>query len=51
MITFILKDFEIFGLGQMAKSARRDCVSCMRYDAIPCNEVAVPFGGTSASVS
>ena len=43
MITFIRKDFEIFGLRQMAKSVKRGCVACMRYDAKPCNEVAAPL--------
>ena len=43
MIAFIRKDFEIFRLRQMAKSVKRDCVSCLRYDSRPCNEVAAPL--------
>ena len=40
MITFLRKDFEIFGLRVMAKSVKRDCVFCQRCDVRACNEPA-----------
>ena len=43
MITFIRKDYEIFGLRNMAKSVKKSCVFCQKCDVRACNEVAAPL--------
>jgi hypothetical protein len=43
LITFLRKDFEVFGLRQMAKSVKKGCISCQRFDARACNEPPAPL--------
>ena len=43
IITYLRKDYEIFGLRQMAKRVKRDCVFCQRCDVRACNEPPAPL--------
>ena len=40
MITVVRSDYEVVGLRQMVK---KKCVSCQRFDARACNELAAPL--------
>ncbi len=43
MITFVRRDYEMFGLRTMAKSVKKSCVFCQRSDTRACNEPAAPL--------
>jgi len=43
MITTVRMDYEIFGLRQMAKAVKKNCISCQRFDTRACNEPPAPL--------
>ena len=43
MIAFVRRNFEMFGLRQLAKSVKRGCVACQRIDAKALNEEPAPL--------
>jgi hypothetical protein len=43
MITKLKADFEVFVLRQMAKSVKKSCMSCQRWDSRACNETIAPL--------
>ena len=43
MIARVKCDFEIFGVRQIAKAVKRNCLSCQRFDTRSCNEPAAPL--------
>lgn len=43
MISYLRRDYEIFGVRQMAKDIKRGCVFCKRVDAKACNEPPAPL--------
>ena len=43
IICYLRRDYEMFGLRQLAKSVKRSCVYCMRIDAKACNEPPAPL--------
>ena len=43
MITYVRKNYEVFGLHLMAQSTKKNCVFCKKCDVRACNEPPVPL--------